>query len=800
MRPRCFTAQLLLVMIVLTFVQQTRRAFASLEKLSKFQRQCFNDIIPCIMFMDEERAYGCAQCEDDIRTELVREFSSAPDLKQFLNPENENRILMMPEYVFFSPGVLSELKVAENVAAVIVYPETTDTNDGSLKYPPIFGNALSTDDQEPNKKYNYYPTPTASPEVGPSPNPFARNDIGKSEKFFFFPFNIFRVSKGVAHFIRERVKKFPSKNDVGSVLEDSPNPSATSPRYKVQSVGQMYACPSVPVPTPNADVDGANSDSEVLGLLTKSETCLRDDTCLPIGGQSLWSALERVDPNEQLEYLAITAPMDSLAFFPELSLGASAEIASLAVLLAVAQAVSKYRRGAGSGKSFVRQPVYFALNAQSWGYTGSSRFLKDVNEFKCTTENNASAFVKGCKTPFMDSLKFQDFKNAKFTVLNIGQLTSPDVDEKKPTFDFYKQGGNEENDDASELENALDAAFKTVSMKRNNGLNLQNGLREVTPIDASQSFRRYKPGSDVLTVSNYGKKFTNTLYHTMYDNVTLIKERQPLYAAADAIANAVISLAFGDKDTQEEVDRDVLNGVLTCMVGRRQWADCELAKEYLGSLYGYVNASVIPGNYPGSFFPPTRLADTNESGAAKLAFIRSFLAYHNRYDEAEGDGGKCSARKEDKQDCTEFIKSINEAVQATTHSQLRTAFCTRSRCVASDTYTHNAYGAALKSNNDDQSKFVYNNDSTSAGQSDTPLEAGWTESVWDRDLGLCGFVEDTALFGGLILGAGVAVLLSSIGLAIWFDRAMFNAKPRETGGITIAAANPMWVPEAQPSA
>lgn len=742
------------------------------------------------MFMDEEKSYGCAQCGDDVRTELVREFIQVAEVQGFLTTSNDRRILMMPEFVFFFTEVLSALKDAQNVAAVIVYEPTTDANGGVLSYPPLKTKKLSTDFPEPNSKYNYYPTssPTASPEVGAtSPEPIARNSQGKSNKFFLYPFNIFRVTASVADDIRSRIESFPSKDGVLSGQEDSTNPSATSPRYKMQSVGQMYACPS-PVQTPAADVDGEESNSEALGLLMNSETCLKANTCLPIGGQSIWSALEHVDPSNQSEILAITAPMDSLAFFPDLALGASAEIASLAVLMAVAEAVSLYRREKAKDVPFKRQPVYFVWNAQSWGYSGSSRFLKDVKEFDCTDENDASSFKKGCKKPFMDSLKFLDFRDANFTVLNIGQLTSPVLDEANSTFEFFIQGGKEERDGASEVEEALQLAF---------GMNLTNGTREVTPIDASQSFRRYRPDSDVITVSNYKRDYTNNLYHSMYDNVTLITDRQPLYAAADAIANAVISLTFDDKASQVKVDPNVIDGVLTCMTGRSQWADCGLAKEYIGSLFDEISTSVTPGNYPGSFFPSTRLADTNPSGAAKLAFIRSFLAYHNRYD-VEEEEVKCSTRVEDQEDCTEFIKKINDKLQVTTHSQLRTAFCARDSCVASDTYTHNAFGASLRSANDDQTVFEYNND-TSATQSSIPLEAGWTESVWDPDIGLCGYVEDTALFGGVILGLGVAVLLASMGLTFWFERAMFNSKPRESGGIPISAASPMWIPEAQPS-
>lgn len=744
------------------------------------------------MFMDEAQAYGCAQCGKDVRTAIVQEFKSVRNVVRFLG-SNEERILMVPEFVFFSNEVLSNLRTATNVAAVIVYEEGKDVNGEDLRYPPINGNELSTDRTEPNEKYNKYPSRSPEAEAGSSPSasPFARNEVGKNNKFFFFPFNIFHVNATVAAIIRRRNERFPSTDEVSSEQEDTRNTSPTSPRYKAQSIGQMFACPSIPTPSPDAndDVEEPGSEGSALALLMNSKTCLNDKTCLPIGGQSIWSALEHIEPNKDRQILAITAPMDSLAFFPDLALGASAEIASLAVLMAVAKRVAAYRREPEmKEKDVKRQPVYFVWNAQSSGYTGSARFLKDVKYFDCKTENDASKFKKGCDDQYMDSLKFLDFRDAKFTVLNIGQLTTPLLD---PTTTFYKQGGLEGGPNEGALEQALDDAFTNSTDE----VTLLDGLRDITPIDASQSFRRYMPDAEVITLTSYQNTFTNTLYHSMYDNETLIQDRTPLYAAAHAIANAVISLAFEVSDAQVKVDSGVIDGVLTCMTGRGQWADCDMASEYLREQHADIKGDVIPGNYPGSFFPSTRLADRNPSGFAKLAFIRSFLAFHNRY-EVDVEAVKCSTATKDEKGCDDFLTKVNEHFQAANHSQLRTAFCTSGICVASDTYTHNAFGAALKSLNRAQSAFEYNESATGRQSEavidgENPLEAGWTESVWDSDLNLCGLVEDTPLFGGIILGLGVLVLLLSMFVVYCFHKEL--KKPsRHLHGLSIAAANPRW--------
>lgn len=761
----------LLALAVLILFPCSTFAASSLDRLRQYQRRCFRIVQPCVMFMDEEKAYGCAQCGDDKRARVVREFVQREQLLRFLKSENQQRIIMIPEYLFFITAVLNALSTTKNVAAVVVYEPDSDSTDSTpLPFPPLQVRQLSTDLTEPNLKYNIY---TPSPNPSEIPFPIARNPVGKGLKYQLYQFNIFRVNKTTAAFIRENIRRFPGQDENDLAPNGGNKSSPTSPRYKLQSVGQMFACPSSPAATPTA-TSGAEDDNGVPSpapFAMNSAKCLKDRTCLPIGGQSLWSAYGLVDPsipNEDRNVLAITAPMDSIAFFPDSALGASAEITSLAVLLAVAEAVAKYRRSAdGKDRPMRAQPIYFAWNAQSWGYAGSSRFLRDVLEFNCTKPRNHEKRESGCEEPFMDSLKFRGFKNANFTVLNIGQLTSPDSGtrtERNASFKFYTQGGRAETLTAYPLQEILTEQFRRFP---DSPLTLEEGNNTLLPIDASQSFYRYFPGSEVVTVANYRSNFSNTFYHSIYDNVTLIGDRKPIYRAADAIANSAIKFSFEDSGARVSVNTTIIDQVLLCITDK--WEECGLAREYMEKeVYkNIIPERVSPGNYPGSFFPVTRLSKVNPSGAAKIALIRSFLAYHNRY---MGGDIPCDATK----DCKDFINNLNDDVNPTSQFELRTAYCARGFCVASDTYTHNAFGTALKANNPFQSSFEYvNRTETDIGRPG-PLEAGWTESVWDDDLGLCGFVEDTALFGSLVLAAGVTVFLLSVAFMIWFDRLMFK--------------------------
>ncbi|CDF39539.1 unnamed protein product [Chondrus crispus] len=800
-------APLFVFTLLLGIVLLVQHAHASLEKLSRFQRKCFRDIGRCVMFMDGERAFGCAQCGQDTRTAILREVTSSEVLLRLVSPANDRFIFLVPEFVFLDPGVVRNLETATNVAAVVVYEQSLDANNETLNFPPIIGNRLSSDAAEPNMAYNIYPegeTPSQGGSTVPPSTTIERNPFGRGSKFLLFPFNIFHVNSTIAGFLRERIERFPIQDGFFSVQEDNPRRSSTAPRYKGQSRGQMFACPPEAAETSNVSGSTNPEDDSASGQQswedkTNSKKCLSEKTCLPIGGQSLWSALGRVDFSREggpREVLAITAPMDSLAFFPDLSLGASAEIASVAVLMAVAKSVAEYRRGEGKNIKMKLQPVYFLWNAESWGYTGSSRFLKDVQEFECKIENNASEGKKGCSDRFMDSLKFKDFKDKPFTVLNIGQITTPIFENATvQNANFYKQGirirdiDQEEDPGEGPLEKALSKAFENNELQ----LTLAEGSRDITPIDSSQSFQKYLPEAEVVSITSYNESFTNSLYHSIYDDKRLIKHTEPIRVLAKLIARTVISLAFEKEDVPVEIDNEVIDQVLFCLTSRTQWRDCKMAKEFLGEMLDKVKDDVKPGNYPGSFFPSTRLFDSNTGAFAKLILVRNFMAFHNQYelDQELDQERNCSEEKENS--CDAFFEGVNKDAGAQSHSELRTGVCTRGTCVASDTYTHNAFGTALDSTNTAQSEFEYKEEGNGEEEesnsvtASTPKEAGFTESVWDFEHGFCGFVEDTTTFGVVILALGIFIMLLSMVFVFCFDKRLEKSEGDPPGAISIAA-------------
>lgn len=767
---------------------------ATLSKLSRYRKECFEEISPCVMFMDDKQAYGCAQCGEDSRKALVHLLNQKADVDE-ISEEDEPRIFIMPENVFYIPEVQQKLRETYRaVAGVVVYEdEEKEETDNSV---PLQGLSVSTDLTEPNERYNHYGDSTTANEL-------MRNRVGLGTKFQIYPFNIFRINSAQGLRIVNNTKKYPAES---SITFDSENttelqfnrPGWTKPRYKLESKGQMYACPDIKTEE-ETFVDAIQN-------ITSSD-CLEDKTCLPIGGHSVWSSLGHLQDrptgsnSPRKPVIAITAPMDSNAFFPGLAVGASAEISSTAVLLSIATSLRDYYLQQGKDREMKYDIIFLIWNAQSWGYAGSARFLKDVKEFECAeVVTDYNGLRNGCRDKYMDSLKFMELRNTHWTVININQITVPNVaGESRASFEFYAHSDGTGREPGDGNDNETTGIFDDLARyfgddDGDNVLDLfANTQRNTPPIDASQSFRTYvnETNRKVLSITAYGSAFENTVYHSIFDNITIVSDLRPATRAAAAITKAIAYRVWEGNFRpllNPNRTRDLLNCLALPWSGNR----CQLAREYIPEIYKKYNTKVRAGNYPGSFFPITRVEDMFPGAYAKLSFVRAYLAYHTRYNVSEEinrdkcknineDGLQCET-DEDCRKCEEHLNDQEERSPEDVH--VRRVFCVKQQCIASDVYTHDAYGPAIESEFEDDAKdaikFVLPRKNLE--ENDTaPIDAGWTESVWDPDIGLCGFVEDTNEFGVLIISLAVVTFVMWIILAYILERALFTKENVERG-------------------
>lgn len=828
-------------LLLLTSSARTDDGRYGLKRLQPYQRRCYK-VTPCILFANEQGSFGCAQCELFSREGTLVEFVSREELNTFINAGGPERVVMIPEFLFFEQSVLSALESASNIAALVVYPGDSPNNlnaqgdsfnnqNPSLAYPPL--DAVSEEYVEPNVGHNYYPNivgPDA--QVGDYSDPLQiieviqseetsspgsiRNFFGTGLKFRLYKYNIFHIAEETAAEIRTSAGNTDTLLS-HSVLANSP--SSIHPRFKLESNGQMYACPSPtvsgvatlsPSPSPTSAVFSPSTMPSESRVLSRQESddidgwsgatsakCLEEHTCLPIGSQSLWSALGRMNPrvdnnggfsdSSNPPILAITAPLDSSAFFPELALGASAEIASLGVLLAVAEAVGQYWRETMDYTTDLKyQPVYFALNGQSWGWTGSSRLLKDLNEFTCTKVQDDGP---GCEDPFMYSLKFYDLKDWIKKVINIGQMISPNAVRNfefttEQTKKFFLASFKEKSDE-SDLRSVFNEQHEYDLEQSNTNITLDDSTNALPPLDASQSFKRYydqfdDKDFDIISISNFNTRFTNRYFHSIFDNwnLTTMPEnyRQNLYQSARLIAKVVIRIVFGvspENVSPVDINSETIDGIILCLTAN--WTECELRETYLPGSGDKDASKMVLGNYAGSFFPSTRLSDTSPTWAVKLGLVENFFAFHNRYEVEDTESLSCDVID----DCNTISDSVNNNIKKQT--DWHKLFCVNKQCVLSDTHKHDAFGSAIRAKNEYRSEFEYEADDPAK----EPPGGAWTESAWDDELGLCGYVEDTTLYGILILLVGIIIFAVSLCLVLWLDRALFRKVPSNESGTAL---------------
>jgi hypothetical protein len=757
------------------------RAAASLDRLRSFQKECF-PALACVMILDKDTSYGCGQCAEDSILEEVSEILQVQSLINFLEAGSVRRFLLIPQILFFRPAFLNVLPVqVTNIAGVIVYdgfPGDAGTSEDATT-----PTAISTDRVNPNSAFSLPRLPERDPAFQYNNNSAAATPA----QFAFYPFNIFRVNATVASRIRKRVKTFsPDDDKAGNVTGDSRGAATSSarggmsPTYVLQSNGRMFACPK----DAEEQIKAENADTPAGYVPLNSKQCLKDRTCLPIGGQSVWSSLEVLRAPARGDVLAVTAPMDSTAFFHDIAQGAGSEVSSLATLMAVAEAVAAYRRGPGKGREMRRQPLYFAWNAQSWGFAGSSRFLQDVRDFKCDAEGDVSKNQQGCVSPYKPSLRFKDLADANWAVLNVAGLIDPQAQAGQAEgvappgkTAFYLHGGTDNvtgGGAGTEVRDAVTAAF---------GDTVGPASVPYLPPDASQSFAQLLAGVETVSLANYESKFTNRVYHSQFDNVSRIppSRRQPLYDAAEGLTRTVIRLCFGDTAPVIAVKRATIDGFIQCLTSNWSATPCELSREYQGpARFESAQPFVRTGNYAGVFVPLRRLPDQNPSSFFKTDLVNSFLAYHNRFEE----GAACTRAA----DCNDFVSALN--ANAANHSSLRVAYCSRGTCVASDTFMHDAYGTGIDAtagfgapqdaSNENLPQFEVNAEKDLVDK--PPRAPQYTESYWDNDLGVCGLTEDSSLFGYSVLSGGIVVTLASLVATYLLGRSLLPKKAGDEDG------------------
>lgn len=795
-QPRALAALLMAAAVVVAAVAVAPTpaggvdSSSALAKLLPFQRQCFPTAEPCVLLLNQYGSFGCAQCGEDLISAPVAELNSDESLNAFLQVEEAGpRAVLLPANLLYTQSALEMLAAnPKNVAAVLIAWEQAPGTSPPERYSPA-----ST---EPNRNA----TLTGS-DVPNGWNPEGLDLLSR-----YYPFNIFLLPPSVVDVIRLRTRRFrggpaSSGGDAGgggSGGAGSPDNTAVSgtledqfPRFVVQSEGKMWAC--------NQTV----SD------------CLEDNTCLPVGGQSVWASATRLRPTSPAEaYVAVSAPMDSTAFFHSRAVGAAAEVSALVTMLAVAEAFGAVV-AANRTRALLRVPVFMGLNAEAYGFAGSRRFLNDIIKFECEDEEDAGSMGSGvCEKPhYMSTLKFQAFRrqsegnedvrtSTRFThVLDVGPVGSAakardpvtlvpanasaaadatprpvtGADLEDPPF-FAHAAQN-----SSGLRVLLLSAFSQVDAPP-----VAGGPSDVAlATESSTEWPLYPPTSgqsfiseassplgtpQVVSLVDYDGSFRDKFFHSELSN--LPADPAPLAAAislaARGLVRTLVALAYFDVDTSTN---ETSAAAVTALAANQEYltlAETAADGVQTTSINGLLTC--LTGNWTNCELASDFLGESIRNQLARSVSPSNYAGTYVPPTRASSitpsQAAKVRLLRLFLANATAYAGTTGEPVRCNVdtcagalEADREALHCVRDRCIAADAYTHNAYGHGLEPRNLAQSAFVLRDDNSSVG------DGAWTESYWDSSLGVCGATEDAFVLSIGILFAGLGVLAGAIGLS-----------------------------------
>jgi nicastrin len=196
-----------------------------------------------------------------------------------------------------------------------------------------------------------------------------------------------------------------------------------------------------------AAVDGARRGPPLLELrypMFASESapaCLAADDCLPLGGYSVWGAVEprtptATPPRAGAPAVMLAAPLDATAVFHEHAPGARAAVAPTVALLAAVDAVASLPtlRAQLAGGALRAAPLFGLFAGEAWGGIGSGRFAADVADFNCSATRDAPRLDGGgddggalptltaCARPPRADLRFEALRGAPLTVVGLAAV------------------------------------------------------------------------------------------------------------------------------------------------------------------------------------------------------------------------------------------------------------------------------------------------------------------------------------------------------------------------------------------
>ncbi|PQQ09583.1 nicastrin [Prunus yedoensis var. nudiflora] len=449
-----------------------------------------------------------------------------------------------------------------------------------------------------------------------------------------------------------------------------------------------------------------------------SESCLKENTCLPLGGYSVWSSLPPINfsSSEQSKPIILAvASMDSASFFRDKGPGADSPISGLISLLAAVDALSHV----DGLDDFNKQLVFIVFTGEAWGYLGSRRFLLELDlQSDAVSGLNYSMIEKVVEIGSVGKGLNQGVKNFFVHTTGVSSATNETLDALKRAQDSIKS-----------------ESFTISSANASNP-----GI----PPSSLMTFLRKNSLTSGVVLEDFDTVFTNKFYNSHLDDISNVNS-SAIVEAASLVARTLYILASGDKNlsssaiTSINVNVSLVEELMGCLLDCEPGLSCELVKSYISP------ANPCPSHYVGVILgepsSPPYLGYVDDISR----FVWNFLADRTS-----------APRKNRSSVCSQSQDCSNEGevcIRAETEG--------KGVCVVSTTRYVPAYSTRLKYESGTWNVLPPNN-SDPMGLVD-PV---WTESNWDT-IGLRVYTVQNASFDRFVLlGSIVITVLSCFAIVI----------------------------------
>uniref|UniRef100_A0A0C9RQH0 Nicastrin n=1 Tax=Wollemia nobilis TaxID=56998 RepID=A0A0C9RQH0_9CONI len=439
-----------------------------------------------------------------------------------------------------------------------------------------------------------------------------------------------------------------------------------------------------------------------------SHSCLKEGSCLPLGGYSVWSSLPPINVSSSSPkkpvILAIAA-MDSMSFFRDKTLGADSPLSGMIALLAAVDVLSQI----DGTSEWAKQLVFLVFTGEAWGYLGSRRFLSELA--------SGADSVSGLSSELIDQV---------VELGSVGKAMMKGV----PTFFAH---GQQDSDSSKAILKAFEqaaASFGSESIKFERASTSNPGI----PPSSLMSFLHKDPLTPGIVLEDFNMTFRNEFYHSHLDDLSNINSTS-ITAAASVVSRALYILAnngSGSTTVMQSIhaNESLVEELLGCLLSCEPGLSCRLVNDLITPSEACANhyVGVLLGA-PSSSPYPEYVDDTSR-------FIWNFLAK------------RTSIPRENSSPCSNDCENPGEVCVGSRAEHKGVCMISTTRYVPSYStrlsYESDAWKVIPALSNDEMGK----------------VDPVWTESFW-KTLQIQVYMQQSTFFDELILLSGLVVTLGS---------------------------------------